>query len=91
MKTIRSFALFVSLVTGAAACGENEAVKAAKSMANAVCACKDLACAQQALNDGTAKLMDVAATAKGTESDAKKIVDETERASKCVAALGADK
>ena len=88
MKTIRSFALFVSLsFVAVAACGENKAVTAAKSMADAVCACKDLACAQKALTDGNSKLMEVASTAKGTEDDANKILAESERASKCAQAL----
>ena len=85
-KTIRSIVLFVSLVTVAAGCSENKAVTAAKSMANAVCACKDLACAKKALEDGTTKLM-AHASEKGTQSDADKIVAETARASKCVEAL----
>jgi hypothetical protein len=87
MKTIRSFAVFVSLATLAAACGENKAVTAARSMADAVCACKDIACAQKAASDGNAKLIDLASSTRGSEDDAKKILAESDRASKCIEAL----
>lgn len=71
----------------AAGCGENKAVKAAREMADAVCACKDVACAQKAASDGTDRLLKVAETARGTESDAKKIEAQTERSTKCLRAL----
>lgn len=83
--------IVASLSLGAllwAGCGKNEAVKAAEDMADAVCKCKDLKCAQDAATAGAEKLMKFA-NAKGTESDAKKIVAAGEKARKCIEKLGA--
>ena len=86
MKTVRAL-LFVGSMAAVGGCGENKAVIAAKQLADAVCSCSDLACAQKATADGDAKLMEVAATARGTEEDAKKILAESERATNCLQRL----
>jgi hypothetical protein len=67
-------------------CGKNEAVKAAEDMADEVCKCKDLACAQEATSKGTEKLMKLKDT-KGTEDDAKKILKAGEKMSECMSKL----
>jgi hypothetical protein len=76
----------VSLVA-LAGCGKNEAVEAAEDMADAVCKCKDIACAQQASEEGSAKLMKLAESTRGTEDDAKKILAASERAGNCIQKL----
>jgi hypothetical protein len=67
-------------------CGKNEAVKAAEDMADEVCKCKDMACAQEATSKGTEKLMKFKDT-KGTEDDAKKILAAGEKMSECMQKL----
>lgn len=86
MNILKTGMLAVALVA-LVGCGKNEAVKAAEDMADAVCECKDLACAQKASNEGSEKLMKLAESSRGTEDDAKKIMAAGERAADCIARL----
>ncbi len=78
--------LSLSALVLAAGCGKNKAVKATEDMADAVCKCKDMACATEAVNKGTAELMKYK-DEKGTESDAKAIQAASEKMAKCMAKL----
>ena len=78
-------AAFVSIAL-VAGCGKNKAVKAAEDLADAVCACKDAACAATESKKGMDALMALA-NESGTESDAKAITDAMERMQTCTAKL----
>lgn len=69
-----------------AGCSNKEAVDAANAMADAVCACKSLTCAQEMTekhNDQIEKFKD----ARGTEDDSDKIKAAGKRAQKCITRL----
>ena len=57
MNVIKPFLGTLALGTFLFGCGKNEAVVAAEEMATAVCACKDLACAQKVSTEQAEKLM----------------------------------
>ncbi|MEZ4472904.1 MAG: hypothetical protein R3F60_19380 [bacterium] len=64
-------------------CGKNEAVVAAEQMAEAVCACKDMACAQKASQEQAEKLMKFK-DKKGTEADVEAIKKAGEKTAECL-------
>ena len=67
-------------------CGNQEAVDAAVNMSDAVCACKQLTCAQEMAkkhNERIEKFKD----ARGTEDDKAKILAAGKRAQACITAL----
>ncbi len=59
MSIQRVALLVLALASIAAGCGENAGVKAAKEMADAVCACEDALCAAKAAKEGGLKLQKV--------------------------------
>jgi hypothetical protein len=86
MNILKTGMLALALVA-VVGCGKNEAVVAAEDMADAVCKCKDLACAQQASSEGSERLMKLAESSRGTEDDAKKIMAAGQRAADCIERL----
>ncbi len=68
------------------ACGKNDAVVAAEAMADAVCACADVACAQAAHRQGLTEVMKHK-DSRGTRADAEAIEAAGKRVQLCTAAL----
>jgi hypothetical protein len=67
-------------------CGKNKAVKATEDLADAVCACKDIACAGETAKKGQEELMGML-DEKGTQSDLDAIMEATKRMQKCMTDL----
>ena len=65
-----------------AACGKNDAVRAAEEMADAVCVCKDLDCAREAHERGLAQAMKHAGS-RGSKADVEAIVAAGKRLEAC--------
>jgi hypothetical protein len=66
-----------------AACGKNRAVALVDEVADAVCACKDRSCADDALARGSERLQGELKDPRGTESDKKAVEDAVARMHKC--------
>jgi hypothetical protein len=77
----------LAAVVGLAMCRDNPAVKAAESMAKAVCACKDATCAANALDKGKDAIGDLGKV-RGSEADARRIFAALNEAQACAARLG---
>ena len=86
LKPIFGTLAFTALLFG---CGKNEAVKATEDMAAAVCACKDLACAQKVSQEQAEKLMKMK-DAKGSQADADAIKKAGEKAADCMKKIATD-
>lgn len=69
-----------------AACGPNDAVKAAQAMADAVCACPDQACAEAAHRKGHEEAMRHK-DSHGSRADAEAIEAAGKRTSDCLSRL----
>ena len=83
MKMRVSVAACLASLALVAGCGKNKAVKAAEDMADAVCACKDTACAAAAAKKGEEALAGMM-NESGTESDAKAITDAMAKMQGCL-------
>jgi hypothetical protein len=77
---VASLALGVFLLGG---CGKNKAVQFTEDLANEVCACKDVQCAQDVVKKGADKMMEFK-DEKGTESDLKAIQAASEKMQECM-------
>ena len=88
MKLLKIMVATLSLgaLLAAGGCGKNKAVAAAEKMATDVCACKDLNCAQEVVVKA-AKDMEKFKDAKGSEADAKAIVEAGTKMQKCMEKL----
>jgi hypothetical protein len=67
-------------------CGQNEAVKITEDVADEVCKCNDLPCAQQAVAKASDKLTKLKDN-RGTDEEAARVKKASERMQECIRKL----